>query len=358
MYIIDKYVSAEVSKFFLLVLLASTGIYSTVEFFQKLDNFMEAEVPSFRILNYLLLKLPLIVSQILPISLVLAVIIAFALMNRNNEILALMTSGARLYLLLRPVLVSGIICTVLLFLLSEIVVPITMSKANRIWWFEVKKKSSATSKQKNKWIRDNGSIYHITYYNPQTKTMSGISLNYFNKNFKLIKRIDAKQGVFEAGGWTLHDVMIQELDEKEEIYDVSLYKAINAKIDLVPDDLKRMVKKSEEMNFTELLTYIREIESEGYDATVYRVDFFSKFSLPLVCLIMTLVATGIAVRRSLKESPSISVACGLVMFFLYWVIHSFCLSLGYGGVLPPFFAAWISNILFFFLGLYLLLNIE
>jgi lipopolysaccharide export system permease protein len=47
-----------------------------------------------------------------------------------------------------------------------------------------------------------------------------------------------------------------------------------------------------------------------------------------------------------------------VMVFLYWVLHSFCLSLGYGGLLPPFIAAWISNIIFSCYAVLNLINAE
>ena len=58
--------------------------------------------------------------------------------------------------------------------------------------------------------------------------------------------------------------------------------------------LKRVAKKSEEMSFKELFEYIRNIESEGYDATPYRVDFHAKFALPVACLIVSVVRTILA----------------------------------------------------------------
>ena len=44
--------------------------------------------------------------------------------------------------------------------------------------------------------------------------------------------------------------------------------------------------------------------------------------------------------------------------FLYWVFFSFCLSLGYGELLPPFIAAWAANLIFSSIALVLLLNAE
>jgi lipopolysaccharide export system permease protein len=358
MSILDRYLFREIVKFFLIILIAAAGIYLTLEFFRAIDNFMEAELSLLRLLEYLQLKIPSIVSQILPISVVLAIILTFALMNRNNEILALMSSGASLYSLFRPVLATGLICSAMLFLLSEIVVPITTRQANQIWWTEVKRASAFNPRQRDIWMKGDRSIYHFAYYDSNKHLVSGITLNYFDSKFNLIKRVDARQGVFRADRWVFYDVMIQQLEKGAEEYTVSLHDEWVEPVDFIPQDLKRMAKKSEEMGFEELLAYIRMIESEGYDATAYKVDFFAKFSLPFVCLILALIATGMAVRRKAKENVSISVAYGLIILFFYWVIHSLCLSLGYGGVLPPLLAAWASNFLFICFGLYLLLNVD
>ena len=149
--------------------------------------------------------------------------------------------------------------------------------------------------------------------------------------------------------------MEQVLDGKNQGYRVSFYDERIAQVDFMPQDLKHFVKKSEEMSVTELFEYIQDVESEGYDATSYRVDFHAKFAIPLICVIM---CTGIAVKRRIKEGLSISIAFGVGMIFLYWISYSFCLSLGYGDLLPPIMAAWTSNVIFTCLGIVNLINAE
>ena len=177
MSIIYKYISREIFRYFGIVLAMVIGIYVAVDFFEKIDNFMEADLPFSKVISFFQLKIPLIVARIAPVGILLAVIIVFGLMNKNNELLALQSSGISIFYLLRPVLLIGLILSILLFLLSELVVPITMNKANRIWTVEVKKKSALISKGKNIWIKDNRAIYHIAYYNPANSTILGVSLN-------------------------------------------------------------------------------------------------------------------------------------------------------------------------------------
>jgi lipopolysaccharide export system permease protein len=152
--------------------------------------------------------------------------------------------------------------------------------------------------------------------------------------------------------------MEQVLDKKSLSYAVKIYPQKAVEIDILPEDLKRVFTRSDEMNVAELFSYIREVESEGYDATTYRVDLHARFAFPVLSIIVCIIGIGIAVKRKGREGPSVSIAFGAVVVFAYWVVHSFCLSLGYGGMLPPIVAAWISNIIFSCYAILNLINAE
>jgi lipopolysaccharide export system permease protein len=358
MTIVDKYLAREIIKCLFVVLVLVAGLYVIVEFFNKVDNFMEAGLPISRLIRYLQLKLPQIIAQITPVGILLAILIEFGLMNKNNEIIALKSGGVSVYYLLRPVLTIAVFLSMLLFCLTEIIVPITISKANKIWLMEVKNKPTITSKQKNIWIKGHRAIYFIQYFDPQNRSISGVILNFFDKEFKLARRVDANRGLYVKGKWVFYDSMEQELDRETEIYNVQFHTQKAEDVDFLPDDLMRAFKKSEEMNIAELLTYTREVESEGYDATTFRVDLHARFAYPVLSIIVCIMGTGIAVKRKSREGPSVSIAFGAVLVFLYWVFHSFCLSLGYGGILPPVISAWISNLIFSCYAVLNLINAE
>ena len=342
---IDRYLTKEIIKHFAIVLMTASGIYLSVDFFENVDKFINAGLPVSRILLFFQLKLPLIAAQITPVGILLAVLITFGLMNKNNEIIALKSGGMSVYHFLRPILFLGLLITVCLFFLSEIMVPITISKANEIWRREVKK-YTITSTHKNIWFKGRHSISHISYFNPKDQTISGITLNYFDEEFRLTRRFDAAKGQFKQGQWVFYDTMEQVLDKKTGSYDVELQSEKVEDIDFLPEDLKRIAKKSEEMSFQELYRYVQDIESEGYDATPYRVDFHGKFALPAACLILCIIGTGISLRKNTNQGLSVPIIYGITVVFLYWISQSFCLSLGYGGLLSPVIAAWTANFIF------------
>jgi lipopolysaccharide export system permease protein len=223
---------------------------------------------------------------------------------------------------------------------------------------EVKNKPTMTSKQKNIWIKGHRAIYFIQYFNPQNRSISGVILNFFDNEFKLAKRVDANRGLYVKDKWVFYDSMEQVLERETEIYSVQFHAQKVEDVDFLPEDLMRAFKKSEEMNIAELFRYIQEVESEGYDATTFRVDFHARFAYPVLTIIVCIMGIGIAVKRKSREGPSVSIAFGALLVFVYWVFHSFCLSLGYGGMLPPVISAWISNLIFSCYAVLNLINAE
>lgn len=358
MSIIHRYLTVQISKYFSIVLTFVVSIYLAVDFFEKIDDFMESGLPFSKVSIFFTLRIPFVIAQIIPVCILLAVLIVFSLMVRNNEIVALKSSGIRIYYLFKPVLIIGCLLSILLFFLSDVIVPITMAKSNKIWFKEVRKESTVISKEKNIWIKGNRKIIHIKYFNPKNMTIHGITLYKFDKDFRLIRRIDAKKGVFKQGRWILNQTMEQDLDRKKGNYNFSFHKEQVEKLNFLPEDLKRVVKNSGEMTFRELSKYIKKVEAEGYDATMYRVDLYAKIAFPFICIIMCMVGTGIAAGRKLKEGLPVIIAYGVGIAFLYWIFYSFCLSLGYGEMLPPFIAAWTANLVFFCFGVLTLLYAE
>mgnify|MGYP006298658271 CR=1 FL=1 len=356
--VIHRYVGREILKYIGIVLITVVGIYLVVDFFERIDNFLGEGLPVGRALVYLGYKIPLIITQILPVAILLAVLITFGLMAKSNELIALKSSGVSIRYLLRPAIWIGILATGFLFLFSEMVVPMTSANANRIWLLEVRQKSAVISREKNIWLKDHRMINHIRFYDKTRGTVHGISLFYFDDAFRLSRRLDAKQGAFRSGDtWVFYDILEQVLNP-DGTYSVKSHEERTESMGFTPESLEVVVKKSEEMSYRELRRYVERVEAEGYDATPYRVDLYAKIAFPFVCLILSILGIGIAASGRARKGLPVVISYGIGIAFLYWIFYSFCLSLGYGGMLPPVAAAWTANVLFFSFALFTLMGTE
>ena len=353
MTILSRYIYSETVRYLIFVLITVLGIYFIVDFFQRLDNFISVDLQTSKIIAYFLFNVPVVIAQVLPICLLLSVIVALGIMNKHNEIVALQSSGVGFFFILRPVLRLGLLITVIVFLLTEVLVPITVPISNRIWMEDIKKKNIVTTREKNIWIKGNRSITHINHYNPIEEKIYGISVYYFNAAFSMVKRLDAKVGEFTDKGWMLEEIMEQTLNPSDGSTKTDLIAQDVRQLELLPEDLVQVNKKSEEMNYRELSQYVQKVEAEGYDALIYKVDLYGKIAFPFFCIIMSLIGAGIGVQRNIKEGLPVGVAYGIGIAFLYWIFYSFTLSLGYGGVIPPMLAVWIPNLVFLSWGAYM-----
>jgi lipopolysaccharide export system permease protein len=357
MQVLSRYLIKELFKFLILCLLVFVTIYLFVIFVGGIDNFLESNVSGRLVVLYYVYSLPMIVYLMLPPSALIAVIVVVSLMKKNNEISALMASGISLFRISKPVIAGSCFLALFTFLLSETVVPYTTSKANRIWRIDVKKETpNLFYGHYQVWYHGEHSIIWIKQYDSRKKIMKAPTFYFFNQAFRLVKRIQAREGAWAKGRWKIRDGVIQERGNNSE-YKLTTFKEISLDLPETPETFIREQKDSEEMGYWELGRFAEKVKSEGYDATRYFVDLDLKVAFPFMIIIIMLM--GIAIAMTLgKGRIALSVSTGIAALFVYILLLGISRSLGYAGILPPLFSAWLANGLFFFFAMYWLVHAE
>jgi len=168
-----------------------------------------------------------------------------------------------------------------------------------------------------------------------------------------------KFNIIHSGhGWIFEHIVEQNYDKDSSDYVVTIHESKSIPLTFEPEDLGEVTKKSDEMSYFELRKYVKKIESEGYDATTYKVDLNGKIAFPFICIIMMITGAATGMKSFVKENIPVGIAVGVVIAFMYWIMYGFCLSLGYGTILPPILSAWITNLFFFCLVILYLVNSE
>ncbi len=121
----------------------------------------------------------------------------------------------------------------------------------------------------------------------------------------------------------------------------------------LPERFAQVNRASEEMSATELSVWIKQMETEGYDPLRYVVDLKLKYSFPFICVIMAIIGLPIAFWKEKGGGIALGIGVGIGLSFVYLVFLGLSRSLGYSGALPPVMAAWLPNVLFTVLGVYL-----
>ncbi len=356
MSILSKYLYKEFSKLIAICLLVFVSIYLIIQFFGRIDDFLEAGVSRNVIVSYFLFKIPYIIVQMVPPASLIAVIILFGVMKKNNEITALKASGIDILGLVQPLIIFALFLSLSIFLVSEVVVPYTSTKANSIWRVQVRKKDPRRFYGRNHiWYKGKNRIYWIKYFDPSTGLMRDISLYFFTPDFRLRKRIDAKYAFFKEGKWILKDGILLKL-AKNKGWQTHTFQVMTLELPENIQTFSHENRKPEELNYWELKRFANRVKSEGYDANRYFVDLNIKISFPFIIVIMTLMGIPISLKVE-KGGIPVAVSMGIGVSFIYLLILGLCRAIGFSGVLPPFVAAWFANALFSLLGIYLLMRV-
>lgn len=357
MRVLTRYLVREFFKLFVICQMVFVAIYLMVDFASGIDDFIKAQAPRGAVISYYLYKLPDISVQMLPVAALTTVIILFSLMKRSNEMMALSACGADIWKISRPVIITAFFLSVFMFLLSETVVPSTSSNANDIWRVEVRKeKTGRLQGQRHIWYKGDNRIYWIRQFDGRSQTMMEPVFYFFDDSFHVIRRMEAQSGTWKKGVWELSDGMIQERD-KDGSYDLRRFDRFELRIPEGPSDFVRQDIEPEEMGYEQLKRFAERLRAEGYDATRYFVELQIKIAFPFVILIMTLIGIPVALWKKEMGTP-VAVSIGIALCFLYLLVLGLSRTLGFAGILPPIFSAWLANSIFLLLGLYLLIHVN
>jgi lipopolysaccharide export LptBFGC system permease protein LptF len=124
-----------------------------------------------------------------------------------------------------------------------------------------------------------------------------------------------------------------------------------------PDYFQKEKIQIEQMNTTQLETYIAELERDGSDTTVWRVQYFKKFAVPLFAFILALVSVPFGLGTGTRGALA-GVGISFGIYVVYVSVQQLFEVLGNLNQLPPDIAAWSPDAMFSLAGLYLLARVR
>ncbi|MGH7428897.1 MAG: LPS export ABC transporter permease LptG [Candidatus Methylomirabilaceae bacterium] len=356
MRIVDRYIGIEFLKVLLFSITVFVAIYCLVDLFDRLGRFLD--VPALVVAKYYLYRLPGIGFQVMPVAVLLASLVSLGNLARHNELLALKMARVSTLRIVAPLLLLSLLVSVLTLTLSESLVPEMNERALNIYRVKVLKiPAFQRTRENDVWYRAKGNRFlHITLMDTATGIVQGFTLFELSPEFQLIRRVDAREARWRDGQWHLTDGSVSRT-RPDGGYEADAFTTMRLDLEEKPSDLARVVRESEEMNSGELRDYIDRLVKSGVNSLRNQVDLAVKGATPFVGLVMGLIGIAFALRTGKGGVIAWAGACVLVAV-CYWILFSFSVSLGRGGVVPPFLAAWLPNALFAGVGLTSLLTLK
>jgi lipopolysaccharide export system permease protein len=357
--ILPRYVVREYLKIFSLSLSSLILIYVIVLFFQKMDLIIKYQAPFYLIFEYLLFRIPEVIFQwILPYAVLLGILLTLGILSRHSEIIAMKAGGFSLYRITFPLFFIALLISFCSFLGNEYLVPYTNQKTQYLLDVKVRKEApSGFFKNYKIWYRSDHHIFNIQLVDPQKKVLEGVTLYQFNDGFRCVQRIDAREAKWINGKWRFYNGTMRDFDTNGSIR-TAPFDEMEFVLPESWESFQTIERRSREMSYGELWTYIQKIQSAGYDATRYLVDFYAKHSYPLLNLIMVLIGVPFALKTSRSGGMALSIGISVMIGFAYGVTFYVFISFGKSGVLSPLISSWIPTLLFGLAGIFTLMSVK
>jgi LPS export ABC transporter permease LptG/LPS export ABC transporter permease LptF len=362
--ILDQYVVLEFLNMFALVLLGFILLMLVFTVFDRLGDILRNHVPLTTVGDYLINLAPLMLYQLAPLAVLIAVLVTFGVLNRNSEIIAMKATGISLYRLVVPVVSIAAILAVGLFLFDEFYLPQANKRQDALLNVIKGKPPQTVTHPEQNWIfgepgkGEPGRIFYYRFFDPDRNEFANISVFEFDPaTFALTRRIFAAKAVWEPESDSWHFQNGWENDiEGDHTKDFRQFTQTTfSEIHEDPGYFNQESKQAQEMNFGQLNRYIGDLQQSGFDTMKLRVALWHKLAYPLVAVVMAVLAIPFSLSMGRRGSlTGIAVAIGVAL--AYFVVESLFGALGNVNYLPAALAAWSSDMLFGLVGGYLLLR--
>lgn len=355
MSILDRYIAREFWKGLLAAMATFLVLYLGGD---TLRQGIRDDIPPAYALQYTLYQMPEVLVLLLPAASLMGTLICLSGLARRNELTAMFASGVSLARIAFVVLSLVFMLCCLSFVITDRIVP-PLAKIRAHFYrtvIEGKPDLQTDIKQNKIWYRSRNLIYNLRSFDPQKNRISGISIYTFNDNFDLIQQIEAKTADFADGKWILADGLITIFDDNSGHPLTRNFTTQSVTLNESPTDFQEIEREVETLRLKNLWRYIQRNKEAGIDTNSYEVVFWSKISIALVPLVMALLGIPFATQHHRHSSIARDITICFAIVVVYWLFFSGGLSLGKSGRIAPFWAAWGPNMLFFCLGIFMVVR--
>ena len=352
--LMDLYILRRFFYYFFQLMATFVFLFEAFTFFELLDDIARHRVPFLIVVNYFRYLAPYLLYQLAPLGALVAVLVTLGVMSKNNEIVACKASGISLYRLAIPLLFAGLGLAAGMILMDDTYLPFANQQQDALR-NQIKGKPPQTYTRPQRWIfGENSKIYNYDLFDSTENLFGGLSVVELDPaTFHMKRRVFANRAEWSElqRTWILQSGWVRDFSDGT----ITRYDRFNAttlpELTEPPSYFNRQVLPAFQMSWTELRRYIDGLHRAGFDVSALRVQWHEKLAFPMIVPVSMLLAIPFAFLVGTRGAVG-GVALGLTIGIVYWSLARLLEAMGGVGQLPPFFAGWAPDLIFFFLGLY------
>ena len=345
--ILDKYILRQVIEIVLLgIVIFSSIIFASEAFTQLIKQIADYGVRPIIAFMIILLNLPAVVVQSIPMSMLLATVMGLNKLSLSSEITVMRACGIGIDRIAKPVFIFAAIMVVFGFLVNEFIVPLTGSQSKTLAVWAVGQKNIPDGK-KNYTLKETKDRFYIKRFfyveNCTKKSLDNISVIDFTNDDKT-QIIQASKGETAKDGWVFKNASIYTIDQDGDLMNTSWVNRTTVNFGIEAKEELSKVNQYE-YNARQLAKYIKDTQFETKrERNSYKIMLYEKFSLPVTTFMMALIGIPLAITPP-RVRYNRGFLLSIFIILCFYIIRAISLVIGESGIIPPFIAVWIPNII-------------
>jgi lipopolysaccharide export LptBFGC system permease protein LptF len=351
--LLDRSLLRAVSVNFILAYTALLLIFLIFTLFELLRFISGSE---WRLVSlYLLYLVPLASMSLVPIGLLVAVLVTYAILARRNEVVVWWASGQSLYRLSLPTILFSILVSVGLGLLQENVLP-QANRRQESYRAQIRGGLNRAMTPKGvQWLAvpDAQRLYSYSYGEEGQSLLSPVIYEFDSEGIHLQRLIAGEEGKWKGlGALELQRAEVLDIGRAgtggiKRVEQYALAEATPA------ESFKPLLNKPSELNSKTLSEYIKTLKSVRPDEiTGLRIALYRRSADITTPIILALLGIPFGVFFG-RRSAFWALGAAIVIGLLLWASASAFQQLGNYKILPVVLAAWATPLIFTALGLLL-----
>jgi len=307
--------------------------------------------------RYLLFLMPLITVELFPATMLISVLVTYALVARRHEAIAWWASGQSVYRLMLPGFFFALAMAFGSWLVQEYVMPGTNVKQDALRARIRGGEARATTRTGRQWLASTETRRFYSYeFGDDGRLIEPTVYELDSEAVHLAQVVTGKSGVWtdpthlkitDAETLALKSMEVERRKDPETVF---------AGVES-PAVFKPTIDRPSQLSAHDLKRYLDAAKQRGMDVSALAVALQRKYAGPFGIIIMAFIGMPLAVSFG-RKGTVIALCAAVVVGIAYWAVGGGFQQLGNHGLLRPSVAGWSPLLIFAAAGTYFLSRVR
>ena len=358
--ILDWYIIKKLVTTTVFIVIIFSVIASVVDASEKADDFVKSGQTAYYILTqYFAGFVAFIISMIFPLMVFIAVILFTSKMAGRSEVVAMLAGGVKYNRILLPYFIGSLFLASIFWYATQYLFPrANVLRANFQATYVDAKSSYEVgqylAKGSNFYVRVDSNTYAgLRNYDTASKAAYGGFFLDRLSGTNVVYNLRAQRMSWDTAvkKWKLERVMERHINGIHE--DIKVISDMHIDLHVKPSEIRFDKYLKDKMTTPELKRFIMLEEMRGTEGlNDYKVERFRRDATPVSVVLLALMGAVVASRKT-RGGSGLHMAVGIILAAIFVVMDKFSLTFSTKGNLHPILAAWMPNIIFSIVAIFL-----